>query len=90
MNNDYNIVIPARMASQRLPGKPLLNIAGRPLIEHVYRRACCASVQKVIIATDDKQIFAVARGFGANVIMTSPTHQSGSDRIAPGCWLAGW
>jgi len=81
-NSKYNIVIPARMASQRLPGKPLLAIAGRPLIEHVYRRACCAAAQKVVIATDDKQIFAVASGFGAEVIMTSQTHQSGSDRIA--------
>ena len=82
MNGKYNIVIPARMASQRLPGKPLLDIAGRPLIEHVYRRACCASAQKVVIATDDKQILEVARKFGATVIMTSQAHQSGSDRIA--------
>jgi 3-deoxy-manno-octulosonate cytidylyltransferase (CMP-KDO synthetase) len=78
------------MASQRLPGKPLLGIAGRPLIEHVYRRACCASVQKVVIATDDSQIFEAARGFGADVIMTSPAHQSGSDRIAECADQLGW
>ena len=89
-NSHYNIVIPARMASQRLPGKPLLDIAGRPLIEHVYRRACCASVQKVVIATDDKQIYAVASKFGANVIMTSQAHQSGSDRIAECANKLGW
>ena len=82
MNGKYNIVIPARMASQRLPGKPLLDIAGRPLIEHVYRRACRASAQKVVIATDDEQIFKIAKEFGATVIMTSQAHQSGSDRIA--------
>ena len=71
MNGEYNIVIPARMASQRLPGKPLLDIAGRPLIEHVYRRACLASAQKVVIATDEEQILEVAREFGATVILTS-------------------
>ncbi len=81
-SNEYNIVIPARMGSERLPGKPLLDIAGRPLIEHVYRRACSAAVGKVVIATDDRRIFAVASGFGAQVLMTSPTHPSGSDRIA--------
>lgn len=81
-NSEYNIVIPARMASHRLPGKPLLDIAGRTLIEHVYRRACCAAAQKVVIATDDTQIFSVATRFGAEVVMTSQAHQSGSDRIA--------
>jgi 3-deoxy-manno-octulosonate cytidylyltransferase (CMP-KDO synthetase) len=89
-NSEYNIVIPARMASQRLPGKPLLGIAGRSLIEHVYRRACCASAQKVVIATDDKQIFEVARGFGADVIMTADDHTSGSDRIAECAAQLGW
>ena len=90
MISEYNIVIPVRMASQRLPGKPLLNIAGRPLIEHVYRRACCASAQKIVIATDDKQILTVAREFGADVIMTSQAHQSGSDRIAECADQMGW
>ena len=90
MNSAFNIVIPARMASQRLPGKPLLDIAGRPLIEHVYRRACCASAQKVVIATDDRRILEVAREFGADVIMTLQTHQSGSDRIAECADLLGW
>lgn len=82
LNSKYNIVIPARMASSRLPGKLLLDIAGQPLIEHVFRRACCAAAQKVVIATDDVQILEVARGFGADVVMTSATHLSGSDRIA--------
>jgi len=89
-NSEYSIVIPARMASQRLPGKPLLDIAGRPLIEHVYRRACCASATKVVIATDDRQIFEVARGFGAHTVMTSQAHQSGSDRIAECADQLGW
>jgi len=90
ISSEYNIVIPVRMASQRLPGKPLLDIAGRPLIEHVYRRACCATVQKVIIATDDKRILEVAKRFGADVIMTSQAHQSGSDRIAECADQLGW
>jgi len=89
-NSDYYIVIPARMASRRLPGKPLLDIAGRPLIEHVYRRACSASAKEVVIATDDAQILEVARAFGAQVIMTSQAHQSGSDRIAEVADHLGW
>jgi 3-deoxy-manno-octulosonate cytidylyltransferase (CMP-KDO synthetase) len=89
-NEQYCIVIPARMASQRLPGKPLLNIAGRPLIEHVYRRACLASAKQIVIATDDSQIFDVAMEFGAHALMTSKTHQSGSDRIAECADQMGW
>ena len=90
VTSEYNIVIPVRMASQRLPGKPLLDIAGRPLIEHVYRRACCAAVKKVVIATDDQQILEVGRKFGAHVILTSLAHQSGSDRIAECADQLGW
>lgn len=78
----YNIVIPARMASQRLPRKPLLMIAGRPLLEHVYRQACKANADCIVIATDDSEIFDAACGFGAQAIMTSDKHESGSDRIA--------
>lgn len=90
MNSRYNIVIPVRIASQRLSGKPLLKIAGRPLIEHVYRRAACSSARKIIIATDDRKIFEVARGFGADVVMTAKTHESGSDRIAECADLLAW
>lgn len=82
MSMEYNIVIPARMASQRLPGKPLLDIAGRPLIEHVFRQATLSSARLTVIATDDQQIFDAARNFGAEVVMTAPDHTSGSDRIA--------
>jgi len=90
MSATYNIVIPARMASQRLPGKPLLEVAGRPLIEHVYRRACEASAQTVVIATDDTRIAAAARNFGATVVMTASSHESGSDRIAECVERLGW
>lgn len=79
---DYCIVIPARMASQRLPGKPLARLAGRSLIQHVYECAQQSAAQQIVIATDDENIAAHVREFGASVQMTSSTHQSGSDRIA--------
>jgi 3-deoxy-manno-octulosonate cytidylyltransferase (CMP-KDO synthetase) len=78
----YHIVIPARMASQRLPGKPLAKLAGHSLIEHVYRCAQRSAAQQIVIATDDESIAAHVRGFGASAILTSSLHQSGSDRIA--------
>jgi 3-deoxy-manno-octulosonate cytidylyltransferase (CMP-KDO synthetase) len=76
-------VIPARYASTRLPGKALLDIGGRPMIQHVYERAArAASLSEVWIATDDSRIFDVVRAFGGRVVMTSPDHPSGTDRIA--------
>lgn len=76
-------VIPARFASTRLPGKILADIAGRPMIEHVYRRAAAASrVHGVIVATDDERIAAAVRAFGGVAIMTHADHVSGTDRIA--------
>jgi len=90
MSTAYHIVIPARMASERLPGKPLLEIAGRPLIEHVYLRALQASARSVVIATDDARIRATAEGFGARVVMTAASHRSGSDRIAECVDKMGW
>jgi 3-deoxy-manno-octulosonate cytidylyltransferase (CMP-KDO synthetase) len=90
MSADYRIVIPARMASLRLPGKPLLNIAGRPLLEHVYRQACKSAASGIVIATDDRKIHDAATAFGAEVMMTSTDHQSGSDRIAECADQLGW
>jgi 3-deoxy-manno-octulosonate cytidylyltransferase (CMP-KDO synthetase) len=78
----YRIVIPARYGSTRLPGKPLLPMAGKPMIQWVYERARRSRAQEVIIATDDERIAAVASGFGASVRMTASTHVSGTDRIA--------
>ena len=76
-------VIPARHHSTRLPGKILADIAGRPMIEHVYRRAAAARlVHAVIVATDDERIASVVRGFGGAAIMTRADHVSGTDRIA--------
>lgn len=76
-------IIPARYHSTRLPGKALADIAGRPMIEHVYRRAAAAkSVARVIVATDDARIAAAVAGFGGEAVLTSPAHQSGTDRLA--------
>jgi len=76
-------VIPARYASSRLPGKALADIGGKPMIEHVYRRAASArSVESVIVVTDDERICRAVRAFGGVARMTSPAHQSGTDRIA--------
>jgi 3-deoxy-manno-octulosonate cytidylyltransferase (CMP-KDO synthetase) len=76
-------VIPARYHSTRLPGKPLADICGRPMIEHVYRRAAAApSVEAVVVATDDERIARAVEGFGGHARLTSPLHRSGSDRLA--------
>jgi 3-deoxy-manno-octulosonate cytidylyltransferase (CMP-KDO synthetase) len=76
-------VIPARYASTRLPAKPLADIAGRPMIEHVYRRAAEArSVDAVVVATDDERIAAAVERFGGTVRMTHAGHRTGTDRIA--------
>lgn len=76
-------VIPARYGSSRLPGKPLAELQGKPLLYYVYRRASRArTLNEVLIATDDERIFAAAKGFGARVVMTRGDHRSGTDRIA--------
>jgi 3-deoxy-manno-octulosonate cytidylyltransferase (CMP-KDO synthetase) len=78
----FRVVIPARFASTRLPGKALLPIGGRPMLQWVYERASSAGASEVLIATDDERIAGAARGFGAEVVMTAHTHTSGTDRIA--------
>lgn len=77
------VIIPARYASTRLPGKPLLAIAGKPLVQHVWER-CSAikGVDSVVVATDDLRIAKAAFAFGAEVAMTSAKHRSGTDRVA--------
>ncbi|MGN7611555.1 3-deoxy-manno-octulosonate cytidylyltransferase [Magnetococcales bacterium HHB-1] len=75
-------VIPARMASKRLPGKPLANICGKPMIQYVYEQAKKANVDQVLIATDHKEIFQAVKRFGGQVVMTSDRHRSGTDRVA--------
>jgi 3-deoxy-manno-octulosonate cytidylyltransferase (CMP-KDO synthetase) len=76
-------VIPARYASTRLPGKPLVDLCGKPMVQHVYERAIKSKlVNHVIVATDDERIEEVVKSFGGNVMMTPANIQSGSDRIA--------
>lgn len=77
-----HIIIPARYASTRLPGKPLADVAGKPLIQRVHECAVKSGAAQVVIATDDDRIFSAAEGFGARVIMTSAAHRSGTDRLA--------
>ena len=78
----YTVIIPARFASTLLPGKPLAELAGRPMIEHVWQRALASTAQRVIIATDDQRVFQVCQDFGAEVCMTRTEHESGTDRLA--------
>jgi 3-deoxy-manno-octulosonate cytidylyltransferase (CMP-KDO synthetase) len=86
----FMVVIPARFASTRLPGKPLLDIAGKPMIQHVYNRACESDASAVVIATDDRRIADVADSFGAKVVLTRAEHQSGTDRIQEVVSVLGW
>ena len=79
---DFVVVIPARYASTRLPGKALVDLGGRPMIRHVYERACESAAREVVIATDDDRIGDVAESFGAVVCMTRDDHASVTERIA--------
>jgi len=87
---NFIVVIPSRYASARLPGKPLREINGKPMIQHVYERGVESEAREVIIATDDERIAAAAESFGANVCMTSLSHQSGTERIAEVADILGW
>ena len=76
-------IIPARFQSTRLPGKPVIEVRGKTLIEHVYRRVEQAgSIERILVATDDERIAQAVQSFGGNVIMTRIDHQSGTDRLA--------
>jgi len=77
----FTVVIPARYSSTRLPGKPLLMIADKPMIQHVYEQALKSDAQQVIIATDDIKIVDAVKRFGGEVCLTAATHLSGTDRI---------
>lgn len=86
---DFRVIIPARYDSMRLPGKPLLDIAGKPMVQHVHERAMESGATHAVIATDDERIRDVAKGFGAEVVMTSSEHHSGTDRLAEAVSLLG-
>jgi 3-deoxy-manno-octulosonate cytidylyltransferase (CMP-KDO synthetase) len=87
---DFVVVVPSRFASVRLPGKPLVDIRGKPMIQHVYERARESGASEVVIATDDRRIAAAAEGFGAAVCMTDAHHSSGTERIAEVAETMGW
>jgi 3-deoxy-manno-octulosonate cytidylyltransferase (CMP-KDO synthetase) len=78
----FSVIIPARYASTRLPGKPLLDIGGKPMLQRVYEQATGSGANRVVIATDDARIKTAAGGFGAEVVMTSSEHTTGTDRLA--------
>lgn len=79
---DFSVVIPARYASTRLPGKALADLGGKPMIQRTFEQACLSGAREVVIATDDERIADAARGFGAEVCMTSSEHSSGTERVA--------
>ncbi len=81
MQVDFLGIIPARYSSKRFPGKPLADIGGKPMIQRVYEQAATA-VSDIFVATDDERIFSAVKNFGGNVIMTSESHKSGTDRCA--------
>ena len=89
MSESFTIVIPARFGSQRLPGKPLRDIAGRPLIQRTFDSAARSSAANIVVATDDEGIAQTVRQFGGESCMTSATHQSGTDRVAEAARILG-
>jgi 3-deoxy-manno-octulosonate cytidylyltransferase (CMP-KDO synthetase) len=90
MSLRFKVVIPARYASTRLPGKPLLAIAGKPMIAHVCERAQEAGAEEIIVATDDERVFQTVCDLGIKAAMTRPDHQSGTERIAEVAQQFGW
>src|SRR3990167_9176066 len=82
MNDAFTVVIPARPPPSGLPGKPLQDIAGKPMIQHVWEQAGKSSARQVVVATDDARIVEVCRGFGAEVLLTRADHNSGTDGLA--------
>ena len=77
----FSIIIPSRYGSTRLAGKPLLDIAGKTMVQRVYEQACKSDATEVIVATDDQRIVDAVNGFGGQVVMTSVDHPSGTDRL---------
>lgn len=90
MTAPFKVVIPARYASTRLPGKPLLAIAGKPMVAHVCEKAQQAGAEEIVVATDDDRILQAVSGLGVRAVMTRPDHQSGTERIAEVVEQCGW
>jgi 3-deoxy-manno-octulosonate cytidylyltransferase (CMP-KDO synthetase) len=90
MSLRFKVVIPARIGSTRLPGKPLRLIAGKPMIAHVCERAQEANADDIVVATDDERIADTVSALGIKAVMTNPYHQSGTERIAEVAQLCSW
>lgn len=90
MDKGFKVVIPARFASTRLPGKPLLEINGKPMIQHVVERARASAADEVVVATDDKRIADACDALGVRAVLTAAGHRSGTDRIAEVVERCGW
>ncbi len=86
----FRVVIPARYASSRLPGKPLADIGGRPMVLHVLERALQAGAESVVVATDDVRVQQAVEAAGHQAMMTSPDHQSGTERLVEVAETLGW
>ncbi|KXX65087.1 3-deoxy-manno-octulosonate cytidylyltransferase [Marichromatium gracile] len=90
MAKGFKVVIPARYGSSRLPGKPLLEIAGEPMIRHVVARACASGADEVVVASDDARILEACAGLGAATQLTAEGHRSGTERVAEVIAVRGW
>lgn len=86
----FRVVIPARYASSRLPGKPLADIGGRPMVLHALERALQAGAESVVVATDDVRVLQAVEAAGHQALMTSPAHQSGTERLVEVAETLGW
>lgn len=89
-SNGFKVVIPARYGATRLPGKPLIDICGKPMVRHVWERARESGAGEVVVATDDARILAACEAFGAEAVLTRADHRSGTDRIAEVAAARGW
>jgi 3-deoxy-manno-octulosonate cytidylyltransferase (CMP-KDO synthetase) len=90
MNDDFHVVIPARLASTRLPGKPLADLGGRAMVVRVAQRAAASGARQVVVATDDQRVLEAVHGAGFEAVLTRRDHPSGSDRIMEVADLLGW
>ncbi len=90
MNLHFRVVIPARYASSRLPGKPLADIGGQPMVLRVVERALLAGAESVVVATDDARVQQAVEAAGYQAVMTSPDHQSGTERLVEVAETLGW
>ncbi|TCT21159.1 3-deoxy-manno-octulosonate cytidylyltransferase [Thiobaca trueperi] len=90
MTSGFKVVIPARYGSTRLPGKPLLDIAGKPMIRHVIERALESAAAEILVAADDPRIIDACAGSGVEAMLTDAAHRSGTDRVAEVIERRGW